>query len=178
MIPADLKRRITAHALACLLLPVIVSAQPSIAAKRVDQPPTLDGEVAADPAWKDVTPATDFVQEQPDEGKPSTQRTEVRTVFTATTLYVGVICYDGEPGGIIVSDARRDAALDQTDSFQIIFDTYRDRLNGFVFGTNPAGIEYDGQVTNEGQGGSGLAGGQRQQAGSGSGFNVNWDGAW
>ena len=66
----------------------------------------------------------------------------------------------------------------QTDSFQIIFDTYRDRLNGFVFGTNPAGIEYDGQVTNEGQGGGGLAGGLRQQTGSGSGFNVNWDGAW
>ena len=49
--------------------------------------------------------------------------------------------------------------------------------NGFVFGTNPAAIEYDGQVTNEGQGGGGLAGGN-QQSGSGSGFNLNWDAAW
>ena len=153
-------------------------AQPAVTATRVAQPPALDGEVASDPAWQAAAPVTGFLQEQPDEGQPSTERTEVRIVYTATTLYVGVICYDRQPGGIIVSDARRDAALDQTDSFQIIFDTYRDRLNGFVFGTNPAGIEYDGQVTNEGQGGGGLAGGQRQQTGSGSGFNVNWDGAW
>ena len=154
------------------------SIRPSLNAVRVTQGPALDGDVAADPVWQQATPALAFWQEQPDEGQPSTERTDVRVVFTADTLYVGVICYDRQPGGIIVSDARRDSALDQTDSFQIIFDTYRDGLNGFVFGTNPAGIEYDGQLTNEGQGGGGLAGGQRQQAGSGSGFNVNWDGAW
>ena len=68
--------------------------------------------------------------------------------------------------------------LDDTDSFQMIVDTYRDRQNGFVFGTNPAGIEYDGQVTNEGQGGGGLGFGQMQSGGSGSGFDINWDGAW
>ena len=68
--------------------------------------------------------------------------------------------------------------MDDTDSFQMIVDTYRDRQNGFVFGTNPAGIEYDGQVTNEGQGGGGLGFGQMQSGGSGSGFNINWDGAW
>jgi hypothetical protein len=59
----------------------------------------------------------------------------------------------------------------------MIFDTFRDVQNGFVFGTSPAGLEYDGQVTNEGQGGGGLTGGN-QQSGSGSGFNLNWDGAW
>ena len=59
----------------------------------------------------------------------------------------------------------------------MIFDTFRDVQNGFVFGTNPAGVEYDGQVTNEGQGGGGLGGGN-QQSGSGGGFNLNWDGAW
>ncbi|HET7694397.1 MAG TPA: DUF5916 domain-containing protein [Vicinamibacterales bacterium] len=170
------------HRLAILLfaaaLPGAAGAQPTLTAVRVQQPPTIDGEVAGDPAWSAAAPASGFAQEQPDEGRPSTERTDVRIVYTASTIYVGVICYDREPGGIIVSDARRDAALDQTDSFQIIFDTYRDRLNGFVFGTNPAGIEYDGQVTNEGQGGAGLAGGQRQQGGAGSGFNVNWDGAW
>ena len=156
----------------------LAAAQPTVTAIRVEQSPTIDGDVTGDPAWRSAVPITGFYQEQPDEGQPATERTEVRVVFTGSTIYVGVICYDREPGAIIVSDARRDAALDQTDSFQIIFDTYRDRLNGFVFGTNPAGIEYDGQVTNEGQGGAGLAGGQRQQGGAGSGFNVNWDGAW
>ncbi len=94
-------------------------------------------------------------------------------------MYIGVVCYDRDPSSIVVSDARRDAPLDDSDSFQMIFDTYRDRQNGFVFGTNPAAIEYDGQVTNEGQGGGGTGGGGgNQQSGSGGGFNLNWDGAW
>ena len=138
----------------------------------------LDGDVLGDPVWRQAEPVSTFWQERPDEGQPASERTEVRSVYTADTLYLGVVCYDRDPKSIVVSDARRDASLDETDSFQVIFDTFRDRLNGFVFGTNPAGIEYDGQVTNEGQGGGGLAPGQRQQTGSGSGFNVNWDGAW
>ena len=120
---------------------------------------------------------TGFWQEQPDEGQPASENTEVRIIFTRDTLYIGVVCFDREPGSIIVSDSRRDAGLDDTDSFRIIFDTYSDRQNGFVFGTNPAAIEYDGQVTNEGQGGGGLGGGS-QQSGSGGGFNLNWDAAW
>ena len=151
---------------------------PTIQATAVAEGPAVDGEVVGDPVWQSATPASGFWQEQPDEGQPSSEKTEVRIVYTADTLYVGVVCYDHDPGGIIVSDSRRDAPLDDTDSFRIIFDTYRDRLNGFVFGTNPAGIEYDGQVTNEGQGGGGLGGGQRQQMGAGGGFNLNWDGAW
>ncbi|MDP3718833.1 MAG: DUF5916 domain-containing protein [Acidobacteriota bacterium] len=147
-------------------------------AVRATEAPTLDGDVLGDPAWNAATPITGFVQEQPNEGQPASEKTEVRVIFTADTLYVGVVLYDSDPSGIIVTDARRDSPLDDTDSFQVIFDTYRDRQNGFVFGTNPAGVEYDGQVTNEGQGGGGLGFGQMQSGGSGSGFNINWDGAW
>jgi hypothetical protein len=153
-------------------------AASELTAVAVPQAPTVDGDVLGDPAWQQATPVTAFWQEQPDEGQPASEATEVRVVYTADTLYVGVVCYDRSPQSIIVSDSRRDAPLDETDSFRIIFDTYRDRLNGFVFGTNPAGIEYDGQVTNEGQGGGGLGTSQRQQAGAGGGFNLNWDGAW
>ncbi|MDP2320949.1 MAG: DUF5916 domain-containing protein [Acidobacteriota bacterium] len=147
-------------------------------AVRVTEAPTLDGDVLGDPAWHAATPITGFVQEQPNEGQPASEKTEVRVIYTADTLYVGVVLYDSDPSGIIVSDARRDAPLDDTDSFRMIIDTYRDRQNGFVFGTNPTGLEYDGQVTNEGQGGGGLGLGQMQSGGSGSGFNINWDGAW
>jgi hypothetical protein len=161
--------------------PAIPTAPPATAltttAVRTAEAPIIDGDVAGDPAWANATPITAFWQEQPDEGQPSSERTEVRVIFTADTLYIGAILFDREPGGIIVSDARRDAPLDDTDSFQMILDTYRDRQNAFVFGTNPAGVEYDGQVTNEGQGGGGQ-GGQMQSSGSGSGFNINWDGAW
>ncbi len=147
-------------------------------ASKAPEAPTLDGDVLNDPAWAQATPVTGFTQEQPNEGEPVSERTEVRVIFTNDTLYIGAVMYDRDPSGIIVSDARRDAPMDDTDSFQMIVDTYRDRQNGFVFGTNPAGIEYDGQVTNEGQGGGGLGPGQMQSSGSGSGFNINWDGAW
>ena len=79
-----------------------------------------------------------------------------------------------------VSDSRRDSPLDDVDSFRILLDTYKDRQNGFVFATNPAALEYDGQVIGEGGMvlGGGGGGGGRQQGGSGGGFNLNWDGAW
>src|SRR5688572_31421674 len=148
-------------------------------ATRATEAPTLDGDVLGDPAWAHATPITGFTQEQPNEGQPVSERTEVRVLFTNDTLYIGAVMYDSDPSGIITSDSRRDSPLDDTDSFQMIVDTYRDLQNGFVFGTNPAGIEYDGQVTNEGQGGGGGPGqGQRQSGGSGSGFNINWDAAW
>jgi hypothetical protein len=151
-------------------------AQPTATAVPVSEAPTLDGNVLDDPAWSAAPVISGFRQEQPQEGQPVSENTEVRIVFTRDTLFVGIVCFDRDPSSIIVSDSRRDADLDDTDSFRLIFDTYLDRQNGFVFGTNPAGIEYDGQVTNEGQGGGGLRG--NQQAGSGSGFNLNWDAAW
>lgn len=156
----------------------LLMPRPTGTASAATVAPTIDGDVLGDAAWAGATPMSGFWQEQPFEGQPSTERTEVRFVVTADTLYVGVVCYDSDPSGIIVSDARRDAPLEETDSFRLILDTYRDRQNGFVFGTNPAGIEYDGQVTNEGQGGGGLSNAQMQMGGSGSGFNLNWDGAW
>ncbi len=145
-------------------------------ARRVHQSPRLDGNVLGDSAWADITPLTGFWQTTPDEGQPATEHTEVRIIFTADTLYFGVVCYDRNPKQIIVSGSRRDSPLDETDCFQIIMDTYLDRQNGFVFGTNPAGIEYDGQVTKEGEG-TGFGPGS-QQVGSGGGFNINWDGSW
>jgi hypothetical protein len=147
-------------------------------AHRAPAAPVVDGDVVGEEVWQQVAPLTGFVQQQPFDGNPASERTEVRLIFTGDTLYVGVVCFDREPGAIIVSDSRRDAPLTESDSFTMILDTYLDRQNGFVFGTNPAGIEYDGQVTNEGQGGGGLSASQMQASGSGGGFNVNWDGAW
>jgi hypothetical protein len=152
--------------------------RPTATASAVVEGPTLDGDVINDPAWAAATPIEGFVQELPVEGAPVSEKTEVRVIYTKDTLYIGAVMYDREPGAIVVSDSRRDAPLDDVDSFRIIFDTYRDRQNGFVFGTNPAGVEYDGQSTLEGQGGGGMSGGGMQGYGSGGGFNVNWDGAW
>ena len=150
----------------------------------VDGAPEIDGDVLGEAIWDDIVPATGFLQNTPDEGQPASERTEVRIIYTEDTVYFGIVCYVSDPSTIIVSDSRRDSSLNDTDSFQIIIDTYLDTQNGFLFGTNPAGLEYDGQVTNEGQGGGRFGGGvvrrsgSQQQRGSGGGFNVNWDGVW
>jgi hypothetical protein len=168
-----------------LLLISLVSAtdaqdRPTATAVKIAEPPTIDGDVLGDSAWATAQPVSGFIQVAPFEGQPSSERTEVRIVYTDTTLYFGVVCYDGEPTGMVLTDSRRDSPLEDADSFQIIIDTYRDRQNGFVFGTNPAGLEYDGQVSNEGQDTGGRVGGGQgnQQGGSGGGFNLNWDAAW
>ena len=150
----------------------------TVASAAVGAGPLLDGDVLGDPVWADVPAASGFVQTQPDEGQPATERTEVRVLFDDDTLYFGIVCYDRDPAGIVVSDSRRDSSLGDSDSIQIILDTFRDEQSAFVFGTSPAGHEYDGQVANAGQGGRGGFGGGGASRGSGGGFNRNWDGAW
>ncbi len=137
--------------------------------------PILDG-ILDDEVWKDADVFTDFVQAEPHEGQPATERTEVRILYDDSAIYVGVICYDSEPDGIVVTDTRRDSDLTNMDGFKFILDTYHDKQTGFVFGTNPAGLEYDGQVTNNGE--TGRMGATRQTTGSGGGFNLNWDASW
>ena len=147
----------------------VVAAFPSVAAVAAESTPRLDGHVLGDPAWADAVPATGFRQTAPDEGEAASERTEVRIIFTEDTIYFGVVCYDRDPGSIIVTNSRRDSSLSDSDSFQLILDTFRDRRNAFVFGTSPAGQEYDGQVVNEGVGGSGLGrGGHRAAPAAGS----------
>ena len=181
--PAAAGGQSTVGALAAGGREVTGSGFPFARARRISAPPEIDGDVLNDPAWAEATPATGFRQNTPDEGAPASERTEVYVVYTADTLYFGVVCYVRDRRTIIVADSRRDSSLEETDSFQIILDTFHDGQNGFVFGTNPAGVEYDGQVTNEGQG-SGRSGGfvrrsgGGQQRGSGGGFNLNWDGVW
>ena len=143
---------------------------PEMSASRLITAPVTDGNVLDDDAWADAVPTSEFWQVQPSEGLPSTQRTQVFVGYTDTALHIGVVAYDDDPNGIIVSDSRRDSSLNDTDAFLVVIDGLLDRQNGYVFGTNAAGIEYDGQVTKEGAG---------DDFGSGGGaFNLNWDGTW
>jgi hypothetical protein len=157
-----------------LAVPPVVA--PTLAAAFSEDAPSLDGVVRGDPVWDRVAPSTGFRQTQPDEGAPATERTELRVVYTESTLYIGVVCYDRDPGSIAIADSRRDASLDDGDSVQFILDTFLDRQSGFVFGTSPAGQEYDGQVVNAGEGRLGRS--TTTSSGSGAGFNGNWDGVW
>ncbi|MFQ6045080.1 MAG: DUF5916 domain-containing protein [Gemmatimonadales bacterium] len=146
-----------------------------MSAAPTERPPLLDGR-PDEPQWLAAPVLGGFVQHEPLEGSPASERTEVRILFDEEAIYFGAWLFDRDPGAIVTAENRRDARLEDTDAVVIVLDTYRDGQNAFVFGTTPAGNEYDGQVTKEGEGG-----GQRrlrQQAGSGGGFNLNWDGSW
>lgn len=145
--------------------------RPEMQAFKLDKAPNLDGLVAGDGAWEGVVPTRGFTAVQPVVGAPASQETEVFIGFTDTALYVGVIAYDDDPSGIIVSDSRRDSSLDDSDSFRMVIDGLLDRQNAFLFGTNPAGVEYDAQITKEGVE-------TVRGPNSGGVFNLNWDGSW
>ncbi len=121
---------------------------------------TLDGRLD-EPAWRDAPVANHFIQNEPREGAPATYDTEVRVVYDDEALYIGVFAHDDQPGGIIVSDLKKDFNLNSSDGFRLIIDTFDDRRNGYQFAVNPAGARWDAQMANEG----------REN-------NSNWDGIW
>jgi hypothetical protein len=186
-------RRLISVCLGVCIFPIWAFAQqqqaerPAVAVGMLKEgtEPAIDGKVD-DEIWNSAVAFTTFTQQEPDEGQPASERTEVRFLADKKNLYISVIAFDREPDRIIVSQSRRDADLNDTDSVQILLDTLNDGLNAFVFGTNPFGIEYDGQVMNEGQtsgqstggGGGGRSGGGGSQRGQVSGFNTNWDADW
>ena len=136
---------------------------------RVDNAPRLDGSLN-DEVWQQAVIIDDFVQQEPAEGAPATERTVVRLIYNSSALYIGVEAYDSHPGGVVATEKRRDSRrlLDE-DSFQIILDTFHDRRSGYMFVTNPLGAKLEQQVTAEGEGGFGN---------SSSNINMNWDGVW
>ncbi len=128
-------------------------------AVRVAEPPVIDG-VLDDRAWQTAAPLTGFFQAEPAEGQPASEATDVRIVYDDQAIYIGAVLHDRDTGQIVTTDTRRDAGLGEMDSLQIIFDTFHDQQNGFVFGTNAAGIQYDAQVRNQGNN------------------TTSWDGSW
>ena len=137
--------------------------------RRVEQGPRVDGSLD-EGVWLSAAVIDDFVQQEPSEGDPATERTVVRLLYDARTLYIGVEAYDSQPDGVIATEQRRDSQrlLDE-DNFQIILDTFRDRRSGYMFVTNPLGAKLEQQVAEEGEGGF---------RGNSSNINVNWDGVW
>ena len=153
----------------------ILSERPSFDANYIDHSPEIDGNVLDDNIWKSVPSIGPFIQTKPLIGNLSSEETDLKIAFSKDFMFIGVVCYDSSPNTLVVSDSRRDANLDDDDSFLFIVDTYNDQQNGFLFGTNSVGMEYDAQIDNEGVGNRTA---QRQQGGVVGGTNLNWDASW
>jgi Domain of unknown function (DUF1083). len=95
-------------------------------------------------AWQEAPVINQFIQFNPDQGKPATQRTEVRFLYDADALYVAAWLYDSEgKAGITGRLVRRDQAGDGEDLFQLLFDTFHDHQGRTKFEINPVGVRND-----------------------------------
>jgi hypothetical protein len=111
-------------------------------------------------AWRATPTIGDLVQREPLTGQPPSERTEVKLLYDAANLYIGIVCYDSEPRRVLGSQMLRDSNLGSDDRISIVLDTYRDQSNAFYFQTNPAGALVDGLVFANGQ------------------SNLEWDAIW
>ncbi len=120
----------------------------AIRAVRCDGRIVQDG-LLHDWRWQAAQPVSDFTQFYPEEGAAPTEQTSVRILFDDNALYVGVICYDSDPRGIVSQLTRRDRTS-EADRFTVQIDSYHDHQTAFVFSTNVAGVQSDGFLSQDG----------------------------
>ena len=120
-------------------------------AVRISEPLRVDGALSE--AFYGATPAvSDFVQQMPDEGSPSQERTDVWIFFDDDNVYVAARIWETEPEEAWIANAmQRDAfAIIFNDNFSVAFDTFYDRRNGVAFLVNPIGGFFDYEISDEG----------------------------
>ena len=126
---------------------------------RVPSPLVFDGTLD-EPFYRSVPSFGDFIQQEPHEGQPATDKTEVWVFFDRDYLYVSARMFDAEPDKRVSTEMRRDAnTLYNNDHFGVSFDGFYDRRNGYGFAVNPQGGMLDWSITNEQP-------------------NNNWNGVW
>ena len=121
----------------------------TLRATRLVEPIVLDGQLT-EPIYEKVPSISGFIQQEPLEGEPATEQTEVWVFFDDDNIYVAARCWDSHPERIIANEMRRDNNIDNNANFAVAFDTFYDRRNGFLFHTNPLGAIFDGLITDEG----------------------------
>jgi len=121
----------------------------------------LDG-LLNETVWSQASPASNFLQQEPVEGQPATEKTHVFILSDGNNLYIGAKLLDSEPDKILSYQKQRDADLVTDDRFRWIIDPFRDGRTGYFFEINPAGLMSDGLLS----------------AGVGFEPNKSWDGIW
>ena len=97
-------------------------------------------------AWKDAETAADFYMVTPMDTSHAMVKTDVKMTYDKENLYLIAICYDGSPGPYMVESLRRDFIFQKNDNFLVFIDPFEDQTNGFSFGANAAGAQWDGTM--------------------------------
>ena len=133
-----------------------ISREPSgrvtVRAARVQTPLKIDGALD-EPFYTTVAPISDFIQQEPREGEPATEKTELWIAFDQDNIYIAFRCWESEPHLLVANEMRRDGPnmWQGNDIVAVSFDTFHDGRNSFNFITNALGAREEGQVTNERQ---------------------------
>ena len=120
---------------------------------------TIDG-ILDETAWKNAEPAQDFFMVGPMDTSFAKVLTEVRMSYDKNNLYISAICYQPNAKSYAVESLRRDFAYTKNDNFLLILDPFDDQTNGFTFGVNAAGAQWDGLIFNS------------------NGYDLSWDNKW
>lgn len=110
----------------------------------------LDGSLD-DATWRNNAPSSGFIQAEPLDGQPATERTDVWVAFDDSFLYIAARLSDSGKNRPIITDIKKDFKEDDQDDFEVLLDTFGDRRNGYVFSTNALGARHDRQVALEGR---------------------------
>ena len=126
-----------------LLIPATAAAfvGSGIHAVHVDKPPTIDGHLD-DTAWLAAPVFDGFILNQPTEGGPGSERTELRVIFDDDVVYVAFHCYDSQPATIDRQLARRDTEP-TTDAVMVYLDPARNGRTAWRFFLSAGGIQAD-----------------------------------
>ena len=114
-------------------------------------------------SWYKKIPATDFWQYFPTDTLKAINQTEITMLFDDHNLYLGIKVYSSGNNYIIPS-LKRDFRAGGSDNITLLFDTYNDGSNAFLFGTNPDGVMREALVS---------GGGKELR-----GFTSSWDTKW
>ena len=123
----------------------------TIRAVRLTAPIRVDGRLD-EAVYASVPPISDFIQTEPLEGSPATEKTELWVLFDHNNVYVVARCWESHPERMVVNEMRRDSLnIVQNENVAFAFDTFYDGRSSVLFEMNPLGGRIDGQVTNERQ---------------------------
>ena len=128
-------------------------------AKKTNQYIHIDG-ILDEGIWSEAEKTGPFHRITPIDTGYARAQTEVMVAYDDAFIYMGIICYDPMPGKRPVESYRRDWSFMKNDNFFAAIDTYNDQTNGFAFGVNAAGGQWDGMQADGGK------------------VNLEWDGKW
>lgn len=138
-----------------LLITVTVLAQKKnesyqLQIRKAVSPVKIDG-VIDEAAWTQADVATSFYMVLPMDTSMARLRTDVRMTYDDKNLYLVVENYTTGKGPYMVESLRRDFAFLKNDNFLLFMDPFDDQTNGFSFGANAAGAQWDGLMYDGGK---------------------------